>query len=188
PAIELTDALLTGVPYTPVVMAIVAAIFMFGSLAGLIRTMRSLMLSRIEVIIHRYLFRNDVMGLIFGIVMTIMVQSSSITTSLIIPLAGAGLVTLRQIFPYTLGANIGTTVTAMLAALATQHEVAITVAFSHLVFNILGISIFYPLKRLPIGLADYVGQYASQSKRHLIIFVSCYISLYFVPLLFIIFN
>ena len=188
PAIDLTDALLGSVPYAPFVMAVVAAIFMFGSLGGLIATMRSLMLARIEVIIHTYLFRNDVMGLLFGIAMTIMVQSSSITTSLIIPLAGAGLVTLRQIFPYTLGANIGTTVTAMLAALATQHEVAITVAFSHLVFNILGIAIFYPLKRLPIGLAEIVGRYASQSKRHLAIFVSCYISLYFVPLIFIIFR
>lgn len=65
---------------------------------------------------------------------------------------------------------------------------AITVAFSHLVFNILGIAIFYPLKRIPIGLADYVGGYASQSKRHLVIFVTCYISLYFVPLIFIIFK
>ncbi|MDP7631874.1 MAG: Na/Pi symporter [Candidatus Latescibacteria bacterium] len=188
PAIALTDSLLGGGPYVAVVMAVIAAIFMFGSLAGLIRTMRSLMLNRIEVIIHRYLFRNDVFGLIFGIIMTIMVQSSSITTSLIIPLAGAGLVTLRQIFPYTLGANLGTTVTAMLAALATQHEVAITVAFSHLVFNILGISIFYPLKQLPISLANFVGSYASQSKSHLIGFVSGYLGLYLVPLAFIIFR
>ena len=41
-----------------------------------------------------------------------MVQSSSITTSLVVPLAGAGVLTLRQIFSFTLGANIGTTITA----------------------------------------------------------------------------
>ena len=67
--------------------------------------------------------------------MTIFVQSSSITTSMIIPLAGAGVVTIRQLFPYTLGANIGTTVTALLAAMTTQNDIAVTVAFSHLVFQ-----------------------------------------------------
>ena len=187
PLIDWTDAALAGVQYAAVLMLLIALVLMFGSLAGLVRTMRSLMLARIEVIIHRYLFRNDVLGLLFGIAMTIMVQSSSITTSLIIPLAGAGLVTLRQIFPYTMGANLGTTVTAMLAALTTQHEVAVTVAFAHLCFNIFGMLIFYPLKMIPIGLADFAGGYVSRSKSHMVVFVTGYLLLFFLPIAFIIY-
>ena len=74
----------------------------------------------------------------FGTLLTISVQSSSITTSTIVPLAGAGVLSLRQIFPFTLGANIGTTVTAMMAAL-TLNSYALVAAFSHLLFNISGI-------------------------------------------------
>jgi sodium-dependent phosphate cotransporter len=120
--------------------------------------------------------------------MTAIVQSSSVTTSLIIPLAGAGVISIRQIFPYTMGANIGTTITAILAALATQNHVAVTVAFAHLCFNIFGIIIFYPLKFIPIRLAEYVGEKATVSKRNLIIFVCVYLLLYIIPLLIIIFS
>ena len=114
--------------------------------------------------------------------MTAVVQSSSVTTSLIIPLSGAGIVSLKQLFPYTLGANIGTTVTAILAALATQSDIAVTVAFSHLCFNIFGIMIFYPLKFIPIRLAELVGMKASQSRKHLIIIVIIYMLLHFIPI------
>jgi len=137
------------------------------------------------VIVQRYLFRNDVLGLLLGIAITAVVQSSSITTSIIIPLAGAGLITVRQIFPYTLGANIGTTMTAILAALATQNPVAVTVAFAHLCFNIFGIVIFYPLKFIPIRLALFVGEKATVSTRTMILFVVVYLMLYMVPLAFI---
>ena len=117
--------------------------------------------------------------------MTLIVQSSSVTTSLIIPLAGAGLITVRQIFPYTVGANIGTTGTAILAAMATQNHIAVTVAFAHLCFNIFGIILFYPLKFIPIWLAEFVGKKASQSTKNLVVFVAIYILLHFIPVILI---
>jgi len=94
------------------------------------------------------------------------VQSSSITTSTIIPLAGAGVLTLRQIYPFTLGANIGTTVTALLASL-TLNVTAMVAAFSHLFFNIFGIVIIYlnPLLRnIPIKLAEWIANVALKNK------------------------
>ena len=185
PAIKLLDFLFSFVPYENLVMIIFSLIIMFSALAFLIKTIRSLMLTRIEVIIDKYLFRNDVLGFIFGILMTALVQSSSVTTSLIIPLAGAGLISVRQIFPYTLGANIGTTFTAMLAAMATQNSVAVTVAFSHLCFNVFGIVLFYPFKFIPIRMAEFVGLMASKSIRNLILFITIYILLHFVPVVLI---
>ena len=61
---------------------------------------------------------NPFAGLAVGVLATVLVQSSSTTTSLIIPMAGSGVMKLKQIFPFTLGANIGTTVTALIASLA----------------------------------------------------------------------
>ena len=73
---------------------------------------------------------------------------ASATTSLVVPIVGAGILTVTQIFPYVLGTNIGTTITAILAALVTRNPAALTVAFGHLIFNISGTVVFYPLKFL----------------------------------------
>ncbi len=187
PAINLIDQLFTLMPFGHIVMMVFSIVLLMSSLIYMVKTIRSLMLEKIELIINNYLFRNDFLGLSFGMVITAIVQSSSVTTSLIVPLAGAGLVSLRKIFPYTLGANIGTTITAILAALATQNPIAITVAFSHLCFNILGIVLFYPLKFIPIKLAEFVAEKASKSRKNLVIFAIIYFSLYFIPILFIFF-
>jgi sodium-dependent phosphate cotransporter len=185
PVILAIDGLFSFLPYYSIVLMVLSILGTFVALVLIVRTIRSLVLGRLEVIVQRYLFRNDVLGLVLGLLMTVTVQSSSVTTSLIIPLAGAGLITVRQIFPYTLGANIGTTVTALLAAMATQNHVAVTVAFSHLCFNILGIAIFYPLKFIPIGLAEFVGRKAAVSKRNLVLFVVCYFLIYLIPVVVI---
>jgi sodium-dependent phosphate cotransporter len=186
PVINLIDSLLVYIPFSNVFLLLFAGVLLFGSLTYLIKTIRSLVLNKLELFINNYLFRNDLFGFAFGIIMTAIVQSSSITTSLIIPLAGAGLITVRQIFPYTMGANIGTTITAMLAALATQNQIAVMVAFSHLTFNIFGIIIFYPLKNIPIKLAEFVGEKAAISTKNLVIFIGIYLCIYFVPIIFII--
>jgi len=115
--------------------------------------------------------------------LTASVQSSSITTSLVIPLVGAGLLTVRQIFPYVLGANVGTTITAILAALATGSEVAVTAAFAHLMFNVLAIGLLWWVKILPIRAAESFARFAVQSKKHMVACLLCYFTLYVVPLL-----
>ena len=90
--------------------------------------------------------------------MTIMVQSSSVTTSLIIPFVGAGLLTLRQVFPYMVGANIGTTCTGLIAAAAAPTAGSVMVAFVHLLFNLIGACIFVPWRNLPIALAERLAR------------------------------
>ena len=95
-----------------------------------------------------------------------MVQSSSITTSLVVPLAGAGVLSLRQIFPFTLGANIGTTVTALMASL-TGTVSALIAAISHLLFNVIGIVVIYGipfLREIPIYCAEKIAEKAVENK------------------------
>jgi sodium-dependent phosphate cotransporter len=185
PVISLIDELVTNLPYKEIFLMLISVIIMFTALAFLIRTIRSLVLDKIEIVINKYLFKNDPLGIIWGTIMTFVVQSSSVTTSLIVPLAGAGVVNLRKIFPYTLGANIGTTGTALLAALATNNPFAVTAAFAHLIFNIFGIAIFYPLKIIPIRAAEKVSDFVSKERKNLFIFLLGYSMIYFIPIIFI---
>jgi len=140
----------------PWLLLITALVIMFASLRYLVVVLKKLVLGRIESFFDETLFKNAGRALFFGLAVTVLVQSSSITTSLAVPLAGAGILTLRQIFPYTLGANVGTTVTAMLAALAVGELSAVTVAFAHLLFNLSGIVVIWPIpsiRRIPLRLA-----------------------------------
>ena len=152
--------------HSPIPLLIISLIVLFFSLAFLSRLMKSLIIGRIEVMVDNYLFRNIFTAFILGIILTSIVQSSSITTSLIVPLVGAGILTVKKIYPYTLGANIGTTITAMLAALVTIAPQAITVAFSHLLFNIFGIIIISAIFRyLPVRLAERFSNFCSEKRR-----------------------
>ena len=138
----------------------------FLMLYSIVKLLKSLVLKKIEGFFDQYIFNTAIKALIFGVLITIMVQSSSITTSLVVPLAGAGVLSLRQIFPFTLGANIGTTVTALLAAI-TGTVSALVAAFSHLLFNVVGILIIYTipfLRNIPLSLAENISEIAVSKK------------------------
>ncbi len=148
----------------------------FLMLYSIVKLLRSLVMDKIQQFFDKFIFKTAVRGIIFGMLLTIMVQSSSITTSTIVPLAGAGVLTLRQVYPFTLGANIGTTVTAILAAL-TLNVTALVAAFAHLFFNIYGILIIYvnPLLRdIPLKLANWISDVAIKNKFIPLIYLVCF--------------
>jgi len=172
-----------------VLVLIVGVVLLIASLKFLVDLLRTLMRGRAERVLHRTLFRSAIAAVTAGTVITTMVQSSSITTSLMIPLVGAGVVTLEQVFPFTIGANIGTTVTAMLAALSTGSPAAITVAFAHLLFNLSGALLIYvppPIRKIPLALARGMGQIAS--RRRILAGVYILVFFYGVPLLLLFFT
>jgi sodium-dependent phosphate cotransporter len=151
--------------------AFVAILLLFTALRYIVKVMRLMVLARVERFFQQYIFRTPALGFALGIVVTAVVQSSSITTSLMVPLLGAGVVTLSQVYPYMLGANIGTTVTAFLASLVTGSTEAVSVAFAHLLFNVYGTAIFWPLKILPITLAKRLARLTERSKLVPIIYI-----------------
>jgi sodium-dependent phosphate cotransporter len=143
------------------------------SLYALVRRTKALAMGRAEVMIDRMMGRSGLSGMALGMGVTAVIQSSSVTTSLLVPLAGAGVVRLEKIFPVTLGANVGTTVTALLASLAGDSR-GLTIALVHLLFNVTGILIVYPLKpirNIPMLLARKLADAAVRSKRNAIFFV-----------------
>jgi sodium-dependent phosphate cotransporter len=108
-----------------------------------------------------------------GLLMTVAVQSSSITTSVLVPMIAAGVLTLRNAYPVTLGANVGTTVTALLASMATGRA-GLVIALTHTLFNISGILVFYPisaLRKLPVTLAEKLAAVAERRKSIVIAYV-----------------
>jgi sodium-dependent phosphate cotransporter len=168
PVVKLTERTIVDLTGNETIAAVIMVILSLGllflSLHLLVKLMRRLILGRVEVLMHRYVFRNALAGLLAGVVVTVLVQSSSVTTSLTVPLLAAGFVTVEQIFPVILGANVGTTVTALLASMVTGSAPALVVALAHSFFNIYGILVFYPLRRIPISAAKWLGRMTLRSR------------------------
>jgi sodium-dependent phosphate cotransporter len=149
-------------------------LLLFFALKFLVDLLKDLVSSRAERILDRTLFRSALAAIGAGTLITVMVQSSSITTSVMVPLVGSGVVTLEQLFPFTIGANLGTTVTALLASLATGNPAAVSVALSHLLFNVFGALIIYPfppIRAIPLALARGLGNLGSRNRPVAIAYV-----------------
>ena len=172
-----TCVVVFGNRYAEFVFSAELATFLFGlcmlfvSLWAIVKLMKSVVLTRVEGLFHNYIFKTPVRAMTVGAAITAGVQSSSVTTSMVIPLAGAGIVNIRQVFPFTLGANVGTTITAILAALSAGQLVGVAVAFAHLIFNIFGILAIYPFGRIPIGMAERFAHLATRHKAIPVAFV-----------------
>lgn len=148
----------------PWILLILALVFLFIALKNLVDVLRVLIVKRAEEWFNKVLFKTEIRAFVVGLLLTTLAQSSSITTSLVVPLAGAGILRLEQIFPYTMGANLGTTVTAILASLITANANAVIVAFAHLLFNISGTIIWWPMKQIPIAIARKFSDFAIRNK------------------------
>jgi len=170
-------------------LIIVALILLFISLRYLTVLIRSLVMEKLEAFFDSHIFKTWIRAMFFGVFITILVQSSSITTSLVIPLAGAGILQLKQIFPYTLGANIGTTITALLASLVSGTHAPLAVAFGHLAFNIFGITLIWPIEKvrnIPIRMAEWFSDLAVQNRIIPIVYILVIFFLIPLSLIFIV--
>ena len=165
------DAIIDLSGNSGIIAALISFALLFIALHFIVRTLKSLVLSKVEKFFQRYIFRTPILSFFLGVVLTAFVQSSSITTSIVVPLIGAGVISIPQIYPYLLGANVGTTITAFLASFVTGSPAAVTVAFAHLVFNIFGIAIFWPLKAIPIWLAEKLSTLTQKSKLVPILYI-----------------
>jgi sodium-dependent phosphate cotransporter len=166
----------------------IAFILLFFALFFIVKLMKSMMIGKIENIFDKIIGKNPFQGLVIGIMVTAIVQSSSITTSLLVPMAAAGIINLTQVFPITLGANIGTTVTALMASFAVGPA-GVTIALVHLFFNIYGIIIFWPGHiggRLPMWMARYLGTMCYG--RRYMAFVYVGLTFFLIPVMLIVIS
>tara|TARA_B100001250_G_scaffold412092_1_gene442390 strand:- start:815 stop:1951 length:1137 start_codon:yes stop_codon:yes gene_type:complete len=165
---DLGDALGASGNVLGTFLVAIGLVIILIALAFITKNMRKLVADRIEASLNKVLGTGaGTIAMLLGLVITVSVQSSSITTSIMIPLAAAGVVSLRNIYPVTLGANVGTTITALLAALAASRPEALTVALVHTLFNVGGIVVLYPMpgvRDIPIRLAENLAKIAVQRR------------------------
>lgn len=148
-----------------VVLLVTGLAFIIVSLGLITKNMRSLIADRLERSMNAALSKGSgSVAMLVGLLITMAVQSSSITTSILIPMSAAGVLSIRNAYPVTLGANVGTTITALLAALASGSTAALTVALVHTLFNVTGILLLYvpPFVRdIPIRCAEWLARLAA---------------------------
>jgi len=144
-----------------------AVVFVLGlailivCLIGLVTLLQKMLMGMSTRIIYKATSMNGYIAILVGAAITVLVQSSSITTSALTPFVGMGALRVEQMFPLTLGANIGTTVTGLLASLVSDGTNALQVALCHLCFNITGILVWYPIpfmRKFPLNMAKNLGK------------------------------
>jgi len=156
-----------------VILLVISLFMLCGCLMGMVKLLNSLLGEKVKEAIKDGVNKDipikglgwltGYLAMLVGAILTVLVQSSSVFTSTLTPLAGAGLVSLERAYPLTLGSNIGTTSTSLLAAMAAggaHAQDSVQIALVHLMFNIIGIAIFYPVPfmRWPISLAQTLGE------------------------------
>jgi len=156
------------------VVLIISVLFLCICLIGLVKTLSSLLSGASAKVITKATDVHGVVAMALGAAVTILVQSSSITTSVLTPLVGLNIIPLEQMFPLTLGANIGTTVTGLLASMVSDSPKSLQVALAHLMFNIVGILIWYPIpamRKIPLNMARWLGKCTRKSRYFPLIYL-----------------
>ena len=160
PAFFQVDATRSDDQISGVTVFIIGLVILFICLFCMVWLLQKMLLGMSTRVIYKATNINGYLAMLVGVGVTILVQSSSITTSVFTPLVGMDVIRLEQMFPITLGANIGTTVTALLAALLSTTA-AMQVALAHLFFNISGILVWYPIpfmRNVPLNAARSLGK------------------------------
>ncbi|XP_067686284.1 sodium-dependent phosphate transport protein 2B-like [Haliotis asinina] len=156
-----------------IILLVVSLVLLCGCLVAMVKLLNSVMKNHVATAIKKMVnadfpgrcsFLTGYLAILAGAGLTVIVQSSSVFTSTLTPLVGVGVLDLERMYPLTLGSNIGTTATAILASLASPSDrlsTALQIALCHFFFNVSGILIFYPiplLRRVPLKLARFLGK------------------------------
>lgn len=148
----------TGITH-PVLLLVVSFAILIACIKLLSNILYKQLIGKLKINFENVVFNNPVKAFGWGTLITAGIQSSSITTSLIVPLAATSKLSLDKAFHFILGANVGTTITAIIAAMFKSEE-AIAVAIAHLLFNVIGVLIIFPfpiIRQVPVKIAEYLG-------------------------------
>lgn len=164
-------------PMMGILLILIGITLIFFVISFIGKLLKVLMTGRAKEILNTAVGRGPISGMFSGTAITVLVQSSSTTTSLIVPLAGSGVFSLRQVYPFTLGANIGTCITALLAATAISGENAIfalQIALIHMTYNVIGVVVIYGipfLREIPIKAAEWLAELAEKKKMYVALYI-----------------
>ncbi len=139
-------------------------------------------------ILEKYLFATPLKSLFSGIFITALLQSSSLVTSLAVPIVAHNKTSVKKIFPFLMGANIGTTITALMAS-AGQNHFALSIALTHLLFNVIGVLIFFPIPQIRLFIVNTARSLGKISTKNRWVGLAYITTVFFlVPFLLIYFS
>lgn len=141
-------------------LAGISVVMLFGSILFFRKVISQVMGLGSEEKFQHFFFKSPYKSFGWGVVTTAAIRSSTITTSLVVPLVAKKIVKLRQAGAFILGANIGTTITAFMASTFNSNA-AISIAFTHFLFNFIGVLLFFRtpyLKEIPFRAAMALGK------------------------------
>jgi sodium-dependent phosphate cotransporter len=170
-----------------ILLLVISFIMLFAALYFVVKLMRSMVAQRAEIILSKVIGKYGLLTIFTSLIFTAVIQSSSITIALMIPLIAAGILTTKTMYPLVMGANVGTTITAILASLATGSIPALSVAFVHFLFNIVGLCFIYPIKPLreiPLILTKALGDLAFKKRRYAMLYTL--VVFFLIPILVIV--
>jgi sodium-dependent phosphate cotransporter len=171
-----------------IINLLLSFILLFISIKIISKIIYNFFIGKAENRLQKYVFNDNFQSFGWGALATGVVQSSSITTSLIVPLVATGKAPLKKVMPFVLGANIGTTVTAFIAVFY-QSQTAISIAIAHLIFNIIGVIFYFSspvLRYFLVWSATQFGQVAEKYK--FTIFIYILLVFFIIPFLLIFLN
>ena len=154
----------------PLFTIIVGAGLILLAVRYLGKLLKQLMVGRARDMLIAAVGRNRYLAMASGMGVTVVTQSSTITTSVLVPFAGAGILTPKQIYPVVVGSNLGTTFTVVFAAFAVvgqDAKIGLQAAFVHLIYNLFAIIVIYviPLLRpVPLFCAENLARVASERR------------------------
>ena len=152
---------------------LISFILLFSAIKILAREVSQLLIGGSEDKLQRYIFTNTGMSFLWGTLITGLIQSSSISTSLVVPFVATGKISLKRIAPFIMGANVGTTITAFIAVFFRSYEL-VSIAMVHLIFNMVGVIIFLPFpftRHLIVRLAEKFGELAANFRIAVLIYI-----------------
>ena len=172
PALNIVTGMVSGLPsvYPGIAKIILGIGLIVTSITYMGKIMKSLMVGKAKDILHKSIGKGPISGISSGALMTVLVQSSSTTTSLVVPLVGSGILKAKDIYPFTLGANIGTCITALIAALGVvggNAGVALQIAMVHLLYNVFSVVLIYGtpmLRDIPLDLSYKLSVIVAEKK------------------------
>ena len=169
-------------------LALISFALLFGSILFFRKVLTKLLGFGSQDRFQQFFFQHPLKSFGWGLITTAAIRSSSVTTSLVVPLVAKKVVKLKKAVPFILGANIGTTLTAFIAAMFNSNT-AISIAIAHFLFNFIGVLIFFPIpfvKDIPIKLASGLGRLTL--KYRLVGFLYVILMFFFIPFSLIYFN
>ena len=133
--------------------------------------LKALLIGRARTALTHAVDRGPARAMATGFGVTVVTQSSTVTNSVLVPFVGAGAITPRQLYPVTLGSNIGTTLTALLAPFAVtggKARIGLQAAYIHLIYNVAAVALIFAvpfLRQIPLRLAEFFADKAVDNKR-----------------------